>query len=306
MNYSSIIINWNNKLHENVDIIKSKAAKLIPKWDWDKNVLHVIPHVVADEYIISTCNFKCKQCIIYNINTNKFAVKNKNYRDLLPDPLVIHKSFVININNTNISYIIFGKITGLHFLHCITMNETYDHIYNSSDDWFKSIDHIESNKLYSACDNTLAKKKCYFIFSGDSIMGDRYQYWYFGKWKKHVDIEIKSNYDFEHDSEHMTQWCNKLGIIYYDKKYEKDELLNFDKFKDFIQYYPFNHFTCNNCSKIFCAHETYFHINNAFNNLCIDCYICGKYEFIDDKFKLIDDDIYKSMFILHSESLKKI
>jgi len=87
------------------------------------------------------------QTMYNNTYTNEFTVKDKYYRGLLPDPLFIHKSFTININNKDISYLIFAKITGHHFLHCMTMNQTYDFVYNSSDDWFKSIEYIESNRI---------------------------------------------------------------------------------------------------------------------------------------------------------------
>jgi len=56
----------------------------------------------------------------------------------------------------------------------------------------------------------------------------------------------------------MTRWWNKLGTIYYDQKYEKDELMCFDKFKDIIKYYPFNYFKCDNCLKNINPSETFF------------------------------------------------
>jgi hypothetical protein len=263
----------------------------------------VIPHTIEGEYIIANNNC-LNYSIIYNTNTNSFTIKNIYYVYMLPDSTYIHKSFVIKENDVNISHVTFGRITGLHFVHILTKytstSISYEFIYDSEDSWNKSIELIESTEIYEIYDNALANDMCSYIFCGDDKIDERRNYWYLGKWKEYTELGIKSDFD----SVQASTWVKTFGIKYNIEKYEKYELLCFDEFKDIIQYYPFIDFTCDNCSKNINISETFFCINNAFNNLCIDCHTCGEHKFKNNIFKLIDNDIYKSMFVLHSKTLK--
>jgi len=221
MNYSDIFTNWQNLPNDSItdghiNTLKSNVYELIPEWTGNK--LIVVPHQINNEYLVS--NYNCKQTIIYNIIHNTYKFENKNFIDLLPDVQTVFSGF----KQTELGYyLIFGRITGLHFLYLKYQSSVNECIYDSEESCIKSIKMIEENKTFEPIDNTLAKKLLKYSFAGDENIENRYDQWYSGKWKEYTALGIKSN-------SQTSEWHNNLGQEVTIEKYAENELLSYEEF----------------------------------------------------------------------------
>jgi len=168
----------------------------------------------------------------------------------LPDPLNIYKSYVKYFPEKKIYlYLVFGKITGLHFLYwqCAHENDGYcnysEHIYRTEEDLNQSITLLESNDKFKPYDNLLAKSLMKYSFAYNDKIDYRWQQWYLGEWINYDKLGIAS------DCSHIqySQWFNNLGKEENIDKFDPCELITIEYVVNLIEYFPHYHFTCDNC-----------------------------------------------------------
>jgi len=312
----STIINWNNDdiTNEEVNILKAKVYELIPE-SKGKKICVINPNLSNlnnPYFIITEISNKFIYCTLNNKNIS-FDVREGSYKDLIPKYFDIKYSFVKNIS-CGILYLIFGKITGLHFLHWsfIPNNSTNwsqygDQIFHNEDDWSKAVQFIKKNQSFEILsDSEKISKIIKYSFASDDIINYRKNQWYKGKWVDYDKLGIKS---LETNTQYsqLTLTSGKLETIDPSDEedlmsFDEEDLMSYDDFINVIQYCPFHRFICDHCRMKIDTNKTYFAKTNIEKNLCKVCYDSKAHNFTDE-FECVSEnnDIIDKVLALSSK-----
>lgn len=304
----STIINWKNNdiTDEEVNILKTKVYELIPESKGNK-ICVINPNLSSlnnPYFIITEISNKFIYCTIDNKDIN-FEVREGSYKDLIPNYLDVHQSFVKNLSIGKL-YLIFGKITGLHFLYWKFIpnnpnncHQYSDRIFRNEENWLTAFNSIKINSSFEILsDHEKETEILKYCFAGDDIIEYRWAQWYKGKWVDYDKLGIKSVETHTQNS----QWTSTFGELETIEPYDEEDLMTYDDFVNLIKFVPFHRFNCDHCRDQMDTNKTYFSKTNVELNLCKVCYDSKAHNFTDE-FECINEnnDIIEKVLALSSK-----
>ena len=242
-----IISNWVQSTDEECVQVKNEIWSIIPEWTNEKvGCVQALnnQYVFFKDYYSYQNNEKVgPQCVIYDVETNKFSASEKCWRQHLPDGYKTIRTFTSTALFGNRMSIVFFKYTGIYGVQIIKAN-----IDSGSSSslllWFENGSVIEecidyctnsTNPVIMNEPNELGDKETHYTFDSSKLM-DRYTKWYHGEWVKMDRDGINSDSAY---SEKMA-----LGTVIHERAFrtiDKDKFIkNFQNFRE-------ADFTCDVC-----------------------------------------------------------
>ena len=287
-----IIIKWINDQvsDEEVAVFKTKIYELFPSWANKKIGVIQHPHY-PNQYLIILDQLT--EYIVGTVTNDeiRYEIKEGSYRDVFPNPLQVDQSFTKTLSNGKTIYLVFGKITGLHFLHwecCNAENtgSTYnDVIYKSEEEWQQSIELVKSKPEFHVYPKESVWGMLRYLFAADDMIDYRYEKWFLGEWKNYENLGLKSVQSFVQPS----KWMMSFGELQTIEPFSDDELFTYKDFMNVIHFAPNVGFYCDHCRKYIPTQETYFAKTNRLLNLCKVCFETKVHNF-EEEFETIREN----------------
>ena len=288
--YLPIVLKWleNTVTDEEVSILKQKMYEIEPKWTGRPVGVICYPNE-THQYIIFT--EELKEYIVYDTKEMQMNVVQGSYHAIFPDPTQILQSFVKQQYKGSL-YVIFGKITGLPFIHWeYKGNDDIGSIMNdcickSEKDWTYCLEFVKSNNsFHSLLDKELEKDLLKYSFAADDIIDYRYAHWFLGKYDEYEKLGLNSIKQFDQQS----LWMSNFGETVTIEPYTDSELLNYEDFVQIMTYAPHIGWYCDHCRKYILTQDAYFAKTNVNLNLCNIC-VDSKAHSFEEEFETISEN----------------
>lgn len=231
--FMNIAKKWvNNTISKSeVDIMKKRVFEVCPSWSFSSQI-NIIDNPDNVSFIIISLNE-------YGVNRYDYILLKPNdvfvvevglYDRILPCSFVIEHLYVKNTDGYSV-HMVFGKHTGLSFMHYAIGKENYGgledaSIYASNDDYYKSIEFMKTQDDWINTPETEDNcKNVKYLFTDDKFL-EREENWYLhNKYKEYEELGILSDYSVTIPSGWTVQTDDE-----YIPLFGENELISYDLF----------------------------------------------------------------------------